>query len=132
MKHVKIQIYGVDFGKLKDVLVAERFLIAAIKAAGMRALDQPWVYDIREELEAQGEKLDPTEPEGVTGIVVLSTSHAAIHTWPHRGYAVFDLFSCTDFETEKVERVVQERYSPKRITVKDLSYSLELPPLPET
>lgn len=84
-KHIKIQIYGSPFEVLKDVVAAEKFLVEAVRAAGMRPLDEPWVYDVKEQIESQGGTPDPGEPEGVTGIVVLSTSHAAIHTWPHRG-----------------------------------------------
>ena len=36
------------------------------------------------------------EPEGVTGFLVLSESHAAAHTWPERKYAAVDIFCCGD------------------------------------
>ena len=35
-------------------------------------------------------------PHGVTGVVLLSTSHISVHTWPEYGYAAFDVFSCSD------------------------------------
>ncbi len=34
------------------------------------------------------------EPYGVSGVVVISESHLAIHTWPEYGYASVDLFTC--------------------------------------
>ena len=129
-KHIKVQMYGVTFGKLKSEQLADRFLVEVVAAVGMRALDDPWVYDIKETLESQGEKPDEKEPEGVTGVVVLSTSHAAIHTWPHRAYAAIDVFSCVDFDTPIVTGVVERIYEPLRVDVKDLSYSLEIPDLP--
>ena len=33
-------------------------------------------------------------PVGVSGVLVLRESHLAIHTWPERGYAAVDLFTC--------------------------------------
>jgi S-adenosylmethionine decarboxylase proenzyme len=33
-------------------------------------------------------------PQGVTGFLLLEESHISIHTWPERGYAAVDLFSC--------------------------------------
>lgn len=36
------------------------------------------------------------EPMGVTAIALLSESHLALHTWPERGYAAADLFTCGD------------------------------------
>jgi S-adenosylmethionine decarboxylase len=34
------------------------------------------------------------EPHGVSGVLVISESHFAIHTWPELGYAAIDLFTC--------------------------------------
>lgn len=128
-KHIKGHLFGVSFEKLNDVVVAERFLLEAVEAAEMRALDQPWVYDIKLELEMQGETPYPDEPEGVTGVVVLSTSHVAIHTYPRRGYAVFDLYSCRDFDSRAPFDVAQRVYGQERDRCCDLSDSLELPPM---
>jgi S-adenosylmethionine decarboxylase len=35
-------------------------------------------------------------PHGVSGAVIVSESHLAIHTWPEFGYASIDLFTCGD------------------------------------
>lgn len=42
--------------------------------------------------------------EGVTGIVSLATSHAALHIWDNRNPAFFqfDLYSCTKFTPEEI------------------------------
>jgi len=34
------------------------------------------------------------EPHGVSGVLVISESHFAVHTWPELGYAAIDLFTC--------------------------------------
>ena len=34
------------------------------------------------------------ESRGVTGILLLETSHLSIHTWPERNYAAVDLYTC--------------------------------------
>lgn len=36
------------------------------------------------------------QPQGVTGMFVISESHFTIHTWPEKGYAAVDLFTCGD------------------------------------
>lgn len=36
------------------------------------------------------------EPHGVTVLVLLSESHASIHTYPEYGYAAIDVFTCGD------------------------------------
>jgi S-adenosylmethionine decarboxylase len=34
------------------------------------------------------------EPQGVSGVVVISESHLTIHTWPEILYAAVDIFTC--------------------------------------
>ena len=34
------------------------------------------------------------EPQGVSGVVVISESHLTIHTWPEHAYAAIDIFTC--------------------------------------
>jgi S-adenosylmethionine decarboxylase len=41
-------------------------------------------------------------PLGVSGVVIISESHLAIHTWPEHCFAAVDFFTC-------VNRVVPER-----------------------
>ena len=36
------------------------------------------------------------EPQGVTGFAMLAESHISIHTWPEKGTAVCDVFTCGD------------------------------------
>jgi S-adenosylmethionine decarboxylase len=33
-------------------------------------------------------------PQGVSGVVIISESHLAIHTFPENGYASVDVFTC--------------------------------------
>ncbi|MPM77136.1 S-adenosylmethionine decarboxylase proenzyme [bioreactor metagenome] len=35
-------------------------------------------------------------PQGVSGIVVISESHFAVHAWPEHDYAAVDIFTCGD------------------------------------
>ena len=34
-------------------------------------------------------------PQGVTGVIVISESHVAVHTWPEHNYVACDVFTCT-------------------------------------
>jgi S-adenosylmethionine decarboxylase len=36
------------------------------------------------------------DPQGVTAICLLSESHISIHTWPEKGEAAVDVFTCGD------------------------------------
>jgi S-adenosylmethionine decarboxylase proenzyme len=67
-------------------------------------------------------------PHGVSGVVVIAESHAAIHTWPEHGSAAVDFFSCSEklnvqdffsyvknaLKAGNTHQVVCERPSPDR------------------
>lgn len=42
--------------------------------------------------------------EGVTGVILLTTSHASFHCWhmAERPFMTFDVYSCREFSTEAV------------------------------
>lgn len=47
------------------------------------------------------------EPVGVTGVLVLSESHFAVHTYPENNSLYLDIFCCADhFEPEAAGRVI--------------------------
>jgi spermidine synthase len=47
------------------------------------------------------------QPQGVTGVLVLSTSHMSIHTWPEKGYASLDIYTCGENNPlDEAERVI--------------------------
>ena len=36
------------------------------------------------------------DPQGVTCVAMLAESHISVHTWPEKGMAVCDVFTCGD------------------------------------
>jgi S-adenosylmethionine decarboxylase len=47
-------------------------------------------------------------PGGVTGVVLLSESHLACHTFPETGFAAFNLYCCRPRERWAWEQVLTE------------------------
>ena len=41
------------------------------------------------------------QPQGVTCIAMLAESHISIHTWPEKGMAVCDIFTCVSILNPK-------------------------------
>lgn len=78
-RHVLAEVYGCDPGVLDDVQAVERILVRAAREAGA---------EIRETV------FHKFSPQGVSGVVVISESHLAVHTWPELGYAAVDVFTC--------------------------------------
>jgi S-adenosylmethionine decarboxylase proenzyme len=66
-----------------------------------------------------GDRFFQFEPQGVTGTVLLSESHIAIHTWPEAGFVTVDVYVC-NFKTdntakaEQVFRVLEAALQPAR------------------
>ncbi len=58
-------------------------------------------------------------PHGVSGVVVISESHFAVHTWPEHGYAAIDFFTCSeDVNIEAAIEYLRERLQPCSIRKK--------------
>jgi len=62
---------------------------------------------------------------GITGLILVSESHIAIHTWPERGYLTLDVFFCnyTRNNTIKVRQALQDLraiYKPSKIVKREI------------
>ena len=66
-KHVIIDAFECDRDFLNDKAYLEPLLIQVAKDTGMKVLHSYF---------------HPFYPQGVTGMMVLATSHISIHTWP--------------------------------------------------
>ncbi|MGE5509158.1 MAG: adenosylmethionine decarboxylase [Chitinophagales bacterium] len=78
-RHVLCEMYECDPEVLNDRKLIERILVDAALEAGA---------EVREVA------FHKFSPQGVSGVVVISESHLAIHTWPELGYAAVDVFTC--------------------------------------
>ncbi|BBE31874.1 S-adenosylmethionine decarboxylase proenzyme [Tepiditoga spiralis] len=59
-------------------------------------------------------------PHGVSGAVIVSESHLAIHTWPEYGYASIDLYTCGDHvDPWKAFEYLKEAFSSSRTQVSE-------------
>jgi len=78
-RHILCEAYGCDKETLNDVRRVEKIMVAAALAAGAEVREVAFHH---------------FSPQGVSGVVVISESHLAIHTWPEYGYAAIDVFTC--------------------------------------
>lgn len=68
-----------------------------------------------------GESFHRFDPQGVSGIVLISGSHLCIHTWPEYCYAAIDIFTYGDaFDPEEAARLIIEKLKAKNPSMVEL------------
>ena len=56
-------------------------------------------------------------PQGVSVILMLSESHASVHTYPEHGSCFLDIFTCgSNLQVEKFGEVLQRLWLPQRVS----------------
>lgn len=95
--HVVIDGYTQNSTALTDVGRIQRFLDTHPGDIGMTRIAPAQVHTYRGK--------NP-EDWGVSGFVLIAESHIAVHTFPARGYANVDIFSCKPFDVDlSIDRV---------------------------
>lgn len=100
--HLILDFEGCDSKKLEDVDLFYNLLDELPEEVGMKKLILPYVV--------KG-KFYP----GVTGFVIIETSHLSFHSFSETGQLKFDLFSCKAYDAEKIEKELMSIFSPKKI-----------------
>tara|TARA_B100001093_G_scaffold260992_1_gene249419 strand:+ start:13471 stop:13800 length:330 start_codon:yes stop_codon:yes gene_type:complete len=69
--------------------------------------------------------------EGATGVVIIETSHIAIHVWDHRSPALIqlDVYTCGEFEPRKIFNALKE-FDIMKLEYKYLDREHELVEIP--
>lgn len=80
-RHVAIDCWGVDFQLINNAERLQKQMVEAAEACGATVLS------------VQAQQFDP---QGATVLVLLSESHLSIHTYPERGFAALDCYTCGD------------------------------------
>jgi S-adenosylmethionine decarboxylase len=76
-----VDAHGCDPSALRSCAALGRLFARIVDELGLHAVGEP-VWHV---FPAQG---------GITGVLLLSESHLACHTFPERGFAAFDLYCC--------------------------------------
>jgi len=78
-RHVAMDTWGVDFDLLNNAELLKHHMVEAAEACGATVLS------------VQSKQF---EPQGATVLVLLSESHLSIHTYPEKGFAALDCYTC--------------------------------------
>lgn len=78
-RHVTMDLWGVSFERLDNQEFLRQSMYEAARRSGATVV---------------GENFVKFQPQGVTGVLVLSESHLSIHTYPEEGFAAIDCYTC--------------------------------------
>lgn len=105
-KHILMEAYDCEYDVLDDLRGIQSAMIEAAERTGATVVDVAF---------------RKFEPYGVSGVVIISESHLAIHTWPEFGYAAIDLFTCGDkADPWKAFEYLSNYFKPKKITTMEI------------
>lgn len=109
-----IEATGCDADALRDEAVIRRILDSVIADLGLKAIGSVW------------HKF--TNEGGVTGMIALTESHLACHTYPEHGTATFNLYCCRerpewDWESDLTRTLGASSVSVTRIERGEISAS---------
>jgi S-adenosylmethionine decarboxylase len=105
-RHVLAEFHGCSAEVLNDLQLIEKLMVSAALEAGA---------EVREVV------FHKFSPQGVSGVVVISESHLAIHTWPELGYAAVDVFTCGKTVNPWVScNYIKEHFAAENMTAKEI------------
>ncbi len=108
MQHMMIDLYGCDAGLLA-------------KASFLRQVldDYPDFIGMEKVSSVELRYIKTTNPldDGLSGFVIIATSHVSLHAWPPYGMVNIDVFSCEPFNEAAVVRFAAERFQTEDIEV---------------
>ena len=99
---------------LDDIIKVEEVMVAAAEAAGATVVEA---------------NFHEFKAIGVSGFVVITESHLAIHTWPEHRYAAVDIFTCGQVvEPERAAQELIDKFQSKSPTMFEVKRGFVLPP----
>jgi S-adenosylmethionine decarboxylase len=105
-RHILAEFYGCPPEKLNDTAQIQQEMVNAALEAGA---------EIRETV------FHNFSPQGVSGVVVISESHLAIHTWPEFGYAAVDIFTCGQTVDPWVScNYLKQKFAAQNMTAREI------------
>ncbi len=64
---------------------------------------------------------------GVSGVVLIAESHISIHSFPEKGFATLDIFSCRDFNVDDAIEYFAQIFKPESYEKQVLMRGREFP-----
>ncbi len=114
--HLTLDAKGCDLNKLTNLDFIYHFLNDFPDVIKMEKMSLPQTVPWKDEW---------AKTPGVSGFVMITTSHISIHTFPDDDYAFFDVFSCKTFDVEKAIEHIKKEFNAKEVTTNVVKRGLD-------
>lgn len=105
-RQMTVEFYDCSPAALADAAVMEKVFLDAAHQSGATVIESRFHQFV---------------PQGVSGVVVISESHFAVHAWPEHEYAAVDLFTCGEsVDFDKAIEVIAQGIGSKEQIVSSL------------
>ncbi len=121
MQHLIMELYGCDHASLENRTLLETTFDRLPLVLNMQRVSDVTMYPITTS--------DPVD-NGLSGFVVIATSHVAFHAWPGYDTLSCDVFSCEPYRTEEVLAYLQTIFEPKDIEFYEVERGLRFARVP--
>ena len=101
-RHFMASYYGCDDEALRNISQLPEVMKQAVGESGATLLDsKTYIFP----------------PDGLTMVLLLSESHASIHTYPEHGACFVDFFTCgTNCSAEKFDEALRSYLKPQKVS----------------
>lgn len=107
-EHLIFDAYGCDLLALSNMETCYNVLNNLVELSGMHKITEPIIIKSEGNLVLGGK-----DPGGFTGAVFIEESHITIHTFAKRGFVTIDLYSCKEFDTNRIMDYLIEVFKPQ-------------------
>jgi len=104
--HIILDMVGIDFVLLDEMEGFVKWMEGTL-----------WDY----ECDVLGTQSHKFKPQGFTAVFMLAESHFSIHTWPEKGIAACDIFTCGAVNTLAISQEVIKWFLPTDFEMKKIT-----------
>lgn len=99
--HMFVDLYGCDSTVINSPNTLMELVLRAVEKSGATILST---------------NLRQFDPQGVSGVILISESHMAFHSWPEHGVICLDYFTCgSSIDPHVAIEFIVEELKPNRI-----------------
>lgn len=120
--HLTLDLYGCSDTSVSDMSLCYSVLDDLPDKINMHKLSPPFLVKAPENTNSNGKDMG-----GYSGFVIIAESHISIHTFRGTRFISMDVYSCKEFDVQKVIDFVNNYFRPETIEKHFINRGLNYP-----